>query len=415
MAFRKRDRKKPGVLFISSAEWPGADTFIHMLVMRHLDRRQFDVHVAGPGGTTGQSTDGYKALAAIPDVTLRGMRFGASMSYQSAFGKLLKLLALPRIILSFLAMARYIRSRGITVLHATDRPRDAVACAILGKLTGARSIVHVHLKCADWMGRPLRWAMGQVDALAAISEFVAGSLRDCGYANDRIHVVLNAIELQRWDPALDRAVVRREFAIPADAPVIACAGRLFPGKGHGEVVKAIAALRAEFPDIRLLVIGRDDFQVMRTSYTEELTALAASLGITEHIVFTGHRADMPQVFAACDVFALPSFEEPFGLVYLEAMAMKKPVVALGNGGAVEVVDDGRNGLLVDPDHPDELATHLATLLRDAALRSRFGEDGRRQVETRFTAPRMAADFARLYAALSASDPQPLVVPTRVVG
>jgi glycosyltransferase involved in cell wall biosynthesis len=413
MSLSKRDTRKPGVLFISSAEWPGADTFIHMLVMRYLDRRQFDVHIAGPGA---MQSDGYQALAAIPDAHLRGMNFGPSMSYNRGLGKLLKLLSVPRTIVSFLQMARYIRSQGITVLHATDRPRDAMACVVLGRLTGAKSIVHAHLKCADWMSRPLRWAMGQVDALVGISEFVAGSLKDNGYAPERIHVVLNAIELQRWNPSIDPAPVRREFAIPPGAPVVACAGRLFAGKGHGEVVKAVAALRHEFPDIRLLVIGRDDFQVMRTSYTEELKALAASLGISEHIVFTGHRADMPEVFAACDVFALPSFEEPFGLVYLEAMAMKKPVVALGNGGATEVIDHGRNGLLVTPGRPEELAEHLATLLRDAALRARFGEHGRQHVEARFTAPRMAADFGRVYEAVSAGPAQQAVtLATRATG
>jgi glycosyltransferase involved in cell wall biosynthesis len=396
----KRDTAKPGVLFISSAEWPGADTFIHMLIMRHLDRQRFDVHIAGPGGESGVQSDGYRALAAIPDVRLREMNFGPSMFYRSALGKLAQVLGIPATILSFLRMARYIRSQRITVLHATDRPRDAVACAILGKLTGAKSIVHVHLKCASWMGRPLRWAMGQVDALAGISRFVTSSLHECGYSPGKTHTVLNAIDVTRWDPTIDPDPVRQEFAIPPGAPVVACAGRLFPGKGHGAVVRAIAALRQEFPDIRLLITGRDDFQVMRTSYTEELKALAASLGISEHIVFTGHRSDMPQIFAACDVFALPSFEEPFGLVYLEAMAMKKPAIALGNGGAVEVVEPGRNGLLVNPEQPQELATHLATLLRDAALRARMGEYGRRQVEARFTAQRMAADFARLYEELT---------------
>jgi len=412
----RRATGKQGILFISSAEWPGADTSIHMQMMRHLDRRRFDVHVAGPGGPSGVQSEGYKALAAIPDVHLREMNFGPSMFYRTSLGKLSQLLSIPATIFSFVRMARYIRSQRISVLHATDRPRDAVACALLGRMTGAKSIVHVHLKCADWMGRPLRWAMGQVDALIGISEFVARSLRDCGYPSEKIHVVLNAIDLRRWDPAIDPSSVRREFAIPEGAPVVACAARLFRGKGQAEVVRAIAALRQEFPDIRLLIIGRDDFQVMRTSFTDELKELAASLGVTGNIVFTGHRADMPALFAASDVFALPSFEEPFGLVYLEAMAMKKPAIALGNGGAAEVVEHGRNGLLVSPDRPEELATHLAALLRNPGLRARMGEYGRRQVEARFTAERMAADAGRLYQELARVPPQqPVAVPDGVAG
>jgi glycosyltransferase involved in cell wall biosynthesis len=393
-------RAKQGVLFISSAEHPGADTFVHMLIMRHLDREHFDVHVACSAGRPDAPTPGYQALRAIPGLTLRPSNFGPSLSEHTRIDKARSLLRIPATCADLLSLARYVRANRITVLHATDRPRDAVACALLGRLTGAKSVIHAHLKCADWMGRPLRWAMGQVDALIGVSRFVVQSLNDNGYRPDRTHAVLNAIELPRWDPAIDPAPVRRELRIPAGAPVVACAARLFPDKGQGDVLRAVAAVRAEFPDIRLLIIGRDDLQVMRSSYTEELKALAATLGVTGNVIFTGHRSDVPALFAASDVFALPSFEEPFGLVYAEAMAMKKPVLALTNGGAPEIVEHGRSGLLSAHGHHEELTAHLAALLRDPALRARMGEYGRQQVEARFTAPRMAADTARVYAALT---------------
>jgi glycosyltransferase involved in cell wall biosynthesis len=194
--------------------------------------------------------------------------------------------------------------------------------------------------------------------------------------------------------------VRQEFGIPADAPVVACAARLFPAKGQGDMVRAIAAVKPEFPDLRLLIIGRDDLQVMQTSYTGELKALAAELGVSGNVIFTGHRPDVPELFAASDVFALPSDEEPFGLVYAEAMAMKKPVLALANGGAPEIVEHGKSGFLCAPGSHEDLVTHLTTLLRDRSLRTRMGEYGRRRVEERFTAARIAADTARLYTALT---------------
>ena len=390
-----------GVLFISSAEHPGADTFIHMLIMRHLDRGRFDVHVACSAGTPDARTPGYQALAAIPDLHLLEANFGPSLSEQSFAGRLLRLLALPAAIVGFISLARYIRAHRIAVLHATDRPRDAIACAILGKLTGAKTIIHAHLKCADWMGRPLRWAMGQVDALIGVSAFVARSLEENGYASAKTHAVLNAIDFPRWDPTLRGAPVRQELGIPASAPVVACAARLFPAKGQGDMVRAVAAVKPEFPDVRLLIIGRDDLQVMQgASYAEELKALAAELGVSSNVIFTGHRPDVPELFAACEVFALPSDEEPFGLVYAEAMAMKKPVLALANGGAPEIVEHGKSGFLCAPGSHGDLVAHLTTLLRDSSLRTRMGEYGRRQVEERFTASRIAADTGRLYTALT---------------
>lgn len=394
--------QKTGVLFISSAEQPGADTFIHMLIMRSLDRARFDVHVACSPGPPDRRSPGYQALIAIPDLHVRAANFGPSLDGRSAFGKALQVFRVPSTLVSFVGLALYIRRHRITVLHSTDRPRDTVACAILGKMTGARSIIHAHLQCADWMSGSMRWAMGQVDALIGVSEFVVRSLVAHGYAREKTHAVLNAIDLPVWDYRLDPAVARRELGIPSGSPVIACAARLFRGKGQDDLIRALPALRQEFPDVCVLIIGRDDRQVMKTSFTAELKALAAGLGVADNVIFTGQRSDMPALMAACDVFALPSDQEPFGLVFVEAMAMKKPVVALSNGGTLEIVEHGTNGLLSAQGDIDALADNLRALLRDPALRARMGANGRRLVEARFTAERLAEDTARVYASLAPS-------------
>jgi glycosyltransferase involved in cell wall biosynthesis len=398
MSPRHAGPRKTGVLFLSSAEQPGADTFIHMLVMRGLDRSRFDVHVAGPSG--GPGTRAFDMIAAIPDLRVRPSDFGPSLFGRSTWSKAARIVGALPTLTSFAALALYVRRHRITVLHSTDRPRDAVACAALGKLTGARSVIHVHLKCADWMSRAVRRAMGQVDALVGVSEFVARSLVQCGYPAPKTHAVLNAIDVDAWDYRLDPAPARHDLGIPDGAPVIACAARLFRGKGQDDVIRALLAIRPEFPDVRLLIIGSDDRQAMSASFTEELKELARDLGLAEHVIFTGHRTDMAALLAASDVFALPSFEEPFGLVFLEALAMKKPVVALNNGGAPEVVEHGRSGLLSPAGDQAALAANLLTLLRNPSLRSAMGEYGRRQVEARFTPARMAQDVERVYATLA---------------
>jgi glycosyltransferase involved in cell wall biosynthesis len=115
-----------------------------------------------------------------------------------------------------------------------------------------------------------------------------------------------------------------------------------------------------------------------------------------NVIFLGHRPDMPALLAASDLFALPSDEEPFGLVFAEEMAMKKPVIALANGGTPEVVDHGLSGLLSRPGDVRALAANVGALLRDPALRARMGQYGREQVERRFTAERLASDTACVY-------------------
>jgi glycosyltransferase involved in cell wall biosynthesis len=124
---------------------------------------------------------------------------------------------------------------------------------------------------------------------------------------------------------------------------------------------------------------------------------AREVGVQENVLFTGQRSDVATLLAACDVFSLPSFEEPFGLVFAEAMAMKRSVVALNNGGTPEVVEHGKCGLLSAPGDINALAANLLRLLDEPALRAQFGEYGRSRVEQHFTPQRLASDFAAIYA------------------
>jgi glycosyltransferase involved in cell wall biosynthesis len=149
----------------------------------------------------------------------------------------------------------------------------------------------------------------------------------------------------------------------------------------------------------LLIVGADAIEVHGSSFTEELKILAGELGVTDRVVFTGGRSDIPRVMAACDVFSLPSFEEPFGLVFLEAMAMQRPVAAVDNGGTPEVVEHGRAGLLSPAKDIEALAGNLVTLLKDPELRGRMGAYGRARVLEYFNAQRMARDAGAAYEAI----------------
>ena len=105
-------------------------------------------------------------------------------------------------------------------------------------------------------------------------------------------------------------------------------------------------------------------------YSDELRALAAELGIADNVIFLGLRSDVPRLMAAVDLFAMPSFEEPFGLVYAEAMAMKKPVIAIDSGGTPEVVEHGKSGLLSPEGDDAALAANIKRLIT-AELRPIF--------------------------------------------
>ncbi|HEY5373387.1 MAG TPA: glycosyltransferase family 4 protein [Polyangiaceae bacterium] len=197
-----------------------------------------------------------------------------------------------------------------------------------------------------------------------------------------------------WDHSTDPGPVRADLGIAPDAPVVICVARIFRGKGQALLIQALALLTRKLPQIKLLIVGQD--YPPKNNHTNELRALCAELGVTGNVIFTGLRSDVPRLLAAADILAMPSFQEPFGLVYAEAMAMKKPVIAFDNGGTPEVVEHEKTGLLSPQDDVPALAANLRRLVKDPELRTRMGEYGRQRVETRFVPRRLAEDVARVY-------------------
>jgi len=393
----KRDgAERLPVLFLHSQDGYGADSFIHAMIMRYLDRERFEVHLACSQGDGKSEPAALARFREIPDVRVRPTIFAPGFRHRDAQALLRGAGAAAAFPADVVALARYVRRHRIRVIHGTDRPRDAFYAVAMGKLTGAASLVHAHVAWSEKFSAYSKWTMRRADALFAISNFVADSLVGIGASRARVHTVLNGIDPAQWDPSTDRMIVRRELGIAADVPVLASVSRLFPEKGQGELLRALAVVRRRHPDVKLLVVGADATEIHGGSFTRDLKELARELGIEDQVVFTGPRSDVPRIMAACDVFTLPSFEEPFGLVFLEAMAMCRPVVAVSDGGTPEVVEHGRSGLLSSWQDVDGLAANILTLLGDPEMRARFGAHGRARVLESFTAQRMARDAACAY-------------------
>jgi glycosyltransferase involved in cell wall biosynthesis len=385
---------KRAVLFLHTATLPplGADTWVHVQLITKLDRATHDLHIACVTGSASAPTPTYQAVRDIPHLRVVPANLGTERS--QATGRLAGLIATLPALPTMVRLARHVRCHRIRVIHTSDRPRDALAAVVLARLTGATSVVHVHVGYAPWMGRVLRWSLGRANVLVAISEFVGRTLVEGGHRPDRIQVVLNAIDPSIWEPGVGRDEARQELGVEQGTPVVITVCRLFKEKGPAELIRAIALVRHEYPDVKLLVVGSD---VTGGAFAAELANLVEHLGVEENVTFTGRRSDVRRLMAAADVFAMPSFDEPFGLVYLEAMAMQLPVVALDNGGTPEVVEHGQTGLLSSSGDVEAVARHLLTLLRSPDLRAQMGAHGRRRVEQHFTTDRQASDMAAVYA------------------
>ncbi|MGH9561420.1 MAG: glycosyltransferase, partial [Terracidiphilus sp.] len=150
-------------------------------------------------------------------------------------------------------------------------------------------------------------------------------------------------------------------------------------KGVDDLIHAVTQLRLGHPDLQLLAVGGGDD-------LPRLMQLAESLGVADRVHFLSglSRAQIAACYSRADVFALPSTGEGFGLVFLEAMAFAKPVVGAATGGAVDLIQDGINGVLVPPHDAQKLSEALAALLCDEALRASLGQAGVELVRTKYS-------------------------------
>jgi glycosyltransferase involved in cell wall biosynthesis len=383
------------ILFLQSQEKIYADSVIHGLLMRFLERERFEVHLACNPAALKANSPAMQSLASVPDLRVRSTNFGPSVYAVPTAKAILRTIAgAPQVVFNMTGLARYIWANRIDIIHCTEKPRDAFYGFLLARATGARCVIHLHVKVENWISPLTRWVMKRADAIVGVSSFVAQSNIAMGYSASRTCYIHNGIDISDWDASADGGYVRQEFNTGADTVLLAAIGRLVYYKGQMELLEAVRKVHQSYPEVRLLIVGEGD--ELPGSFTQRLKAMVETTELRDFVAFTGHRRDVREILAASDIFTFPSFEEPFGMVYLEAMLMKKPVVALDNGGAREIVEHGKTGLLSAPKDIDQLAANIVTLIRDRNLRTRMGEDGRRRVEERFSAERMAREFGELY-------------------
>lgn len=277
---------------------------------------------------------------------------------------------------------RFLQSERFSIIHKHVGGRSVRWIARAA--TDAALVAHVHGSVVEETGAlvaPLR--PDDADAVIATSGAVA---RHAGCRGAR--VVYPGV------PLSDRAAGMTRPARGRAASVIGAAGRLVRLKGHADLLRAAALLRAGWPALRVEIAGEGP---ERPALQDE----ARRLGLEDRVTFLGWQTDISPALARWDVLVQPSLDEGFGLAALEAMAAGLPVVATRVGGLPEVVDEGSTGLLVPPADPASLAAALERLLRHPDLGSAMGAAGRERARAHFSVERMVAATSEVYASLTA--------------
>ncbi len=225
--------------------------------------------------------------------------------------------------------------------------------------------------------------------ILAVSRFVAGSVVGSGISADKVEVVYEGVEVSPVSTPETRERARQHWGIAGNEKLLGCVGYLLPEKGQESVLRAMPAVRADFPGTLLLLAGDGPCRA-------RLQGLAKQLDLLDAVIFAGFVEDIAQVYAALDIFVFPSLAEPLGTSLLAAMAWGLPVLAVASGGVPEYVHDGENGVLVAESSPALAAGGLLRLLTNDSLSAELGHNARRTIEDKFSAGRMVENTLGAY-------------------
>jgi glycosyltransferase involved in cell wall biosynthesis len=305
-------------------------------------------------------------------------------------------------------LERTLRESDVDVVHTHGWDAHvigAIACA-------KRKIAHVahthdmqgwlvstklrHRVRRSWSNRILaRSRAAFVSVSAAARDYECAAL---GRDPKSTRVLHNGVDVDRFD-APARAIDSNKGV----SLVVGAASRLVPGKGIESLIRSIARAREAGINVKLRIAGEGKLR-------GECEALAASLGMTDHVTLLGHVADIPAFYRGLDAFVLASESEGLPCVLLEAMSARCPVVATTVGGIPELIRDEREGLLIPPRDDDALTGAIVRLGRDPPLRRELADSGRKRVEESFTLDAVAQSLAELYRQVAQTRGAPACAP-----
>jgi glycosyltransferase involved in cell wall biosynthesis len=301
---------------------------------------------------------------------------------------------------------RLIRQGRYHIVH-THSSKAGVLGRLAARLAGTPLVVHtlhslVFHDYQPWLVNRAWWAVKKLcapltDHFISVSDVISRKAIAAGIARpEKFTTIYSGMELDWFLKAQpDPGRVRRELGIPLDAPVIGKVARLFPLKGHDQLLDAAPAVVRRHPQARFLLVGDGVL-------AEPLRWRTRQLGIRDNVVFAGliPRERIPDMLAAMDVVVHTSLREGLARVLPQALAVGRPCVAFDIDGAPEVVIPGETGYLIRPGDAGGLADAVNRLLADPALRARMGQAGRRRVDPAFRAETMVRQVAEVYTSLA---------------
>jgi len=345
-----------------------------------------EVHVADL--VRGLASRGHALYLAVrPDSPLRGPLAGVNASWHEM--PLRNSLDLQ----SAREIARLSLEHDIDIVHA-HMGRDYLVAALACKqAANVKLVLTRHHYLPLKRGALYRWMLRDIAAIIAVSDSVRESVIErLQISPQRVRMLPNWIDPDRFKPS-DRDEARSMFKVRSNI-VVACIGQITNAKGQEEFVRAAASLARIRADVEFLIAGEEHDE--EKSFTRHLEGLASSLGLGDKLRFLGRVSHVPELLAAVDVVVVPSWDEGFSLVTIEAMAARRAVLASNVGGIAGIIKDNVTGLMFPPRDVHALTDKLLWLVSDAPLRERLSVQGQRDVYMRFGRDQIIDQIEALY-------------------
>jgi L-malate glycosyltransferase len=349
-------------VFLTRFEPGGTERQMTELI-RRLDRDRYRVHVACFDRSGVWLPKVLERAASVTEFPIRGF-------------------ARPQTALQMLRFARWCRRYKIAVLQACDLYANifslpAAALAGVPVRIGSRRELNPDKSSGQIALQKLAYRFAT--RIVANSPSAASMLESEGVPRAKVAVIPNGIDTAAFPPRIVRDEIRTVITV----------ANLRVEKNHESLIAAAEALAHSYPNLRFQIVGAG-------SRLAELQALADARNVSHVVEFLGHREDVPALLAAADLFVLPSRSEAFPNGAIEAMAAGLPVIATAVGGLLDLIDDGRTGLLVAPSDREALTTAITSVVDNPAFGHRLGAAAREEVTARYSFDRMVSGFENLY-------------------
>jgi L-malate glycosyltransferase len=388
---------RPKILYTTADASPQSGAFNSLLYMsKEIQKRGYESLLVLPE-TYGKHQQGSNGYAAIYTLQLPRPKRGQTPGYYLQF-----VLQNSR---SIIALANIVRQEQVAIVHVNEI-LDLYG-VIAARLAQVPCVCHVRAELSSMMilqSLLPRSVAALASAIIVVSKSVDEHMfRQQGIDTKKVSLIYNpGPNVSAFHPGIDGSAVRQEFGISADSSLVVLVAKLGERKGHEILIRAAPHVLERFPNTHFMLVGGELEGAHHAEYARQIRELPCQLGVQEKVIFTGYRADVPQIMAAADVVThCSTYPDPFPGVVLQGMSVGKPVIAPDLGGPKEQIENHVSGLLVDAGNPAALAVGICTLLSDEKQRASLGKAAAGRVRSTFTDEAFFEKLSVLYESLLA--------------